>query len=307
MPSTPHLTAERTISLGIRLLETLSHAPGQAIGIKEASEALGVPQDAIPSIVDTLSAMSDRSSGARAAISLGHEEIKLIGDSARVKPLRLSIDEGMVLAHILDGLDVDEGTRERVRRAIMPLDGDAISDAIAEAPRAGRWFSQISEAIEDGIRCRFDYRSLTQAEPTERVVDPIALQEGDDASYLIGWDVAKDAERRYRLDRIERFRFTDDSVAKHDEAVQTAAESLRSTGKAAWLVADNGYLGQLDWAGIGRIVPLDASRSRCIVYYSSEAWLFDQVLSSAGNLVIAGPEPLRDHLTNYARELLGEI
>ena len=280
MPDTPRIPAERMISLGIHLLEALSSSAEQTLDVGQAAKLLGVPADSIPQIVDTLCSLSDRANGTRAVLTIEDGAVQLVGDSAQVMPLRLSIDEGMVLAHILTMLDIDQGTRERVGRALMPLDETPDAGGIAESPVYGSWFSQIREAIDDGIRCRIVYRSLTQDTASERTVDPLALIEEPDAVYLLAWDVRKDGERRYRLDRIQQVTFTDDSVEVHDAAPRSTAESLREEGFAARIAARNDYLAQLNWAGLDSIVPMQGDRSLCTVYCSSEAWLFDQVLSA---------------------------
>lgn len=304
MANTPNITTERMIALGIRLLETLTATPQQTLDINDAARALGVPAQDIPSIVSTLGALSDRSSGARAALSLEGNTIRLVGDSALIMPLRLSVEEGMVLSHVLDVLNIDDATRERVQRSLMPLDETPSTEGLAEPSRYGQWFTRIGEALEDGVRCTMAYRSLTQESPAERLIDPIALQEEADAVYLIAWDINKDAERRYRLDRIDRFEFTDDSVSPHDAVHRTTAESLRTTGNRARLKMEDGYLAQLDWAGIGEVVSDGKGTSLCTVFYSSEPWLFDQILAAGGACTIVEPQGVRDRFVAYARSLL---
>lgn len=303
MPDAPRIPAERMISLGIRLLEALSSSAGQTLDIGQAAKLLGVPASSIPQIVDTLCSLSDRANGTRAVLTIEDGAVRLVGDSAQVMPLRLSIDEGIVLAHILTMLDIDQGTRERVGRALMPLDGTPDAGGIAESPVYGSWYPQISEAIDDGIRCRIIYRSLTQDAATERTIDPLALIEEPDAVYLLAWDVVKDGERRYRLDRIQQVTFTDDSVEAHDTAPRSTAESLREDGFAAHIAVQNDYLAQLNWAGLDSIVPHEGDRSLCTVYCSSEAWLFDQVLSAGGALEIVEPGELRGRFVSYAKRL----
>ena len=69
MPKPENLTAEQLVTAGIRLLEALSAAPGQRIARAEAARILGVRPDDVDAVVETVSALSDRTSGARAAIS----------------------------------------------------------------------------------------------------------------------------------------------------------------------------------------------------------------------------------------------
>ena len=75
----------------------------------------------------------------------------------------------------------------------------------------------------------------------------------------------------------------------------------RASGRAARLVAaDAGLVQRLDWAGIGEIEVLPDGRCAFTLWYSSDDWLFDQVLSAGGDLVIEGPGALREGLAVYA-------
>ena len=288
MPKPENLTAEQLGTAGIRLLEALSAAPGQRIARAEAARMLGVRPDDVDAVVETVSALSDRTSGARAAISVANGEIRLQGEAALLSPRRFTMEEALVIAHVLDALDIDAGTRGRIRDAVMPYIGEtgAQGTRVAEPARYGSWFTALAEAIEDGIRCRISYRALGEDAPSGRLVDPMLIS---------------DEERRYRLDRIAGMSFTDDSVDRHPQVHAGTAESLRASGRAARLVAaDAGLVQRLDWAGIGEIEVLPDGRCAFTLWYSSDAWLFDQVLSAGGDLVIEGPGALRESLAAYA-------
>lgn len=303
MPS--NITAENLVSAGIRLLEALSCSPSQSMAVEDAARAIGVTTDQLSHVVDTLSALSDRTSGARAAIGIQDGNVVLIGDAARIMPRRLSMEESMVLAHVLDVLSIDDDVKERVSRAIMPLTGGGAHQDIAEPARYGTCFSQLGEAIEDGIRCRVTYRSLNDSTPSVRLVDPLAILEEHGETYLVAWNVDKDAQRRYRLDRIQRVEFTEDSVAFHDATISSTADSLRATGTPVRIrVPSEAYAARLDWAGMGEIALMPTGEVEFVAYCSSERWLFDQVLSAGGDMVIVSPLQLRKRLSTYAESLL---
>ena len=302
------LSADRLISCGIQLLEVLSAAPGQRCTRTAAAQALHVDVDAIPQIVDTVSALSDRTSGARVALTLDGETLSLTGDAALIMPRRFSLEESMVLAHILDVLNLDEETREHVRAAVMPL-GEAPEKArIAEPARYGAWFGKLSEAIEDGIRCRMTYRSLEDDAAHERIIDPIAVTEEHGETYLIAWNVEKDAERRYRLDRIQDVTFTEDSIEQHGAQLMDTAASLRESGQHVRLAVPSlAYLQRLDWAGIGEIAEEPDGSATCTLFFDSKHWLFDQLLSAGGDIVLLDASELAGELAAYAEELLASV
>lgn len=302
------LTAEQTVIAGIRLLEALSAAPGQTLSAQDATMRLGIGVDQLAQVVETLSALSDRTSGARAAVELAGDRVILQGDAALIMPRRFSLEESMVLAHVLDVLDLDDDTRRRIRHALGPVDGRAERPGIAEPARYGSWFSQLSEAIEDGIRCTMSYRSLTDDTARERLVDPLAIQEEHGDAYLVAWDVQKDAERRYRLDRISSLAFTDESVDAHEVGTFDIAESLHRAGASARLRLRAGASSfMLDWAGVADIVRNDDGSTEFSLFYSSKPWLFDQVLAMGGDIELLKPAELRGELISYAAALLDSI
>lgn len=299
-----HLSAERTVAAGIRLLEALSSAPGQTLAIDAACERISCSRDELDQVVEALSTLSSRTSGARAAIAIDGDDVTLHGDAALIMPRRFSLEESMVLAHILDILDLDDETRAHIRAAVGPAANPAGSPGVIEPARYGSCFARLSEAVEDGIRCTMTYRSLTDEAARTRTVDPLEIQEEHGEVYLVAWDVEKDAERRYRLDRIGEVSFTDESVGHHDVRSHSASESLRAQGKSARLALRPGaktFL--LDWAGVADIVPQDDGSMVFTLFYSSESWLFDQILSAAGELELLDPFELRERLVAYGTNL----
>ena len=67
----------------------------------------------------------------------------------------------------------------------------------------GSHWQQLSCAIQDGVRCHISYRSMDDARPRERLVDPLRITANGDQTYLIAWDIAVDEQRTYRMDKIE--------------------------------------------------------------------------------------------------------
>ena len=179
---------------------------------------------------------------------------------------------------------------------------------IAEPARYGAWFGKLSEAIEDGIRCRMTYRSLEDDDAHERVIDPIAVTEEHGETYLIAWNVEKDAERRYRLDRIQDVTFTEDSIEQHGAQLMDTAASLRESGQHVRLAVPSlAYLQRLDWAGIGEIAEEPDGSATCTLFFNSKHWLFDQLLSAGGDIVLLDASELAGELAAYAEELLASV
>ncbi|MDM8302308.1 WYL domain-containing protein [Collinsella tanakaei] len=306
MPKPSKLSADRMVDAGIHLLEALSAAPDHILDRQEASRIIGVAPDQLPEVIDTLETLADRTSGARAVIEMAETHVRVQGNAALLQPLRLSVEESMIVEHMLDMLHLDDSTKARIRHGIMG-DGDRgeRSDDIAETSRYGTWLTRIREAIDDGIRCELTYRSRTDDTARTRTIDPIRVDEERGVSYLIAWDVERDEERRYRLDRIHDLSFTDDSVVPHTVSMEKTADSLRRTGSVAHLrAADESTMQRIDWAGVGRIAPQHDGSYLFDVHYSSSSWLYDQVLAAGGELTIVEPAELRAGLAPYASILL---
>lgn len=302
------LTADRTLTAGIKLLEALSSSPDHRLNVVDAATAAGVDDEDLPAVIDTIGALSDRTSGARAAIEYEGGQVQLYGDAALLMPLRLSVEESLIVSHMIDLLDLDPATRQRIREGIMPESDEDATHGIAETPRYGSWLALLTEAIQDGVRCRLTYRSLADDVAHERTVDPIRIDDEQGHAYLIAWDVARDAERRYRIDRIADVEYTDDSVRPHEVESRSTAESLRAHGSAARIEAiDDETMRRLTWSGIGYIDPRDDGSYIFTLYYSSKRWLFDHVLAAGGSLRIIEPQELRGELRAYAEELLESI
>lgn len=309
MPKLKKLPSAQIVSTGIRLLELLSAAPHQTVQRLDACHELGISDEQLSQAVDAVSSLSSRTSGARAAIVAEDGLIRLLGDAAQLMPLRLGPEEGAAIAHVLELLHLDNDTRKRIAEALLPL-GTAIDAAATPLDTAGEtpYYRGLLEAIEDGVRCRIRYRSLDDDVPTERLVDPIAMDAVVGEVYLLAWDISKDAQRRYRLDRLSDVEFTDHSVEPHDFQRIAVDESLAQTGTLTRLRArDAETLDRLNWAGIRRVDMAEDGSASFDMYVSSPRWLFDQVLAEGGALTIESPDALKFDLMAYTDQILSSI
>ena len=127
------------------------------------------------------------------------------------KPPALSLAEGAVLLAALAPFQKDAGKPARdaarkLRRAIPePLrpEADRLAaglDVVSEPP--GPWAGALREAIEKRVETTLEYRAVADAAAEKRVVEPRLLFQRDGQWYLAAWNVAKEAEHLFRLDRI---------------------------------------------------------------------------------------------------------
>jgi proteasome accessory factor C len=127
------------------------------------------------------------------------------------RPPALSLAEGAVLLAALAPFEKGAGRPARaaarkLRRAIPePLrpEADRLAAGIdvAAAP-PGPWAGALREAIDRRVEATLEYRAVADAAAEERVVEPRLLFQRDGRWYLAAWNVAKQAEHLFRLDRI---------------------------------------------------------------------------------------------------------
>jgi proteasome accessory factor C len=127
------------------------------------------------------------------------------------KPPALSLAEGAVLLAALSPFAKDAGKPAReaarkLRKAIPePLrpEADRLAaglDVVSDPP--GPWAGALREATDKRVEATLEYRAVADAAAEKRVVEPRLLFQRDGQWYLAAWNVAKQAEHLFRLDRI---------------------------------------------------------------------------------------------------------
>ena len=301
MPASSKKSANTVINLLILL-----NTKGGAVAREEACRILGVRDGALDEALDIINSLANRESGARAVVVDDGETLTRLGHSADLAPIRLTIDEGLILSQVMTDVGLDETLRQRVADALLPLGIAPTRDArVADTTHYGPYYQRLSEAVADGIRCRIVYRSDREPAPTTRTIDPLRVRVETGISYLDAWDVERDAQRRYRLDRITQVSFTEDSADRHTWDRAGLAESLKRDGQIATLAfPSERHAHMRDWSGMGDVVTVREGLALASVAYTNEAWLFDQVLEGAGEIQIIAPLELRERLRDYAAALL---
>ena len=155
-----------------------------------------------------------------------------------------------------------------------------------------------------GVRCRISYRSMDDARPRERLVDPLRITTNGDQTYLIAWDIAVDEQRTYRMDKIEELALTEDSVVPHAPDVASLHDSLARTQRSAKLLMPFDMAEHLDWAGITLIERSGADMATVTVHYGSERWLLSQIIAAGGAIRILDDPALSKRLCDMAKTLV---
>lgn len=297
------LTSEQRLSRAIDLMEALYAAGEKGMERGEICSRFDITGNSLDEIIDIVSTLADRESGARIICERRDERIILTGEAGRVLPLRLSAAEGAVLNHELESLGIEPKAAARIRRALLPEElgyNQRVVDTVAR----GSYWQQLNCAIQDGVRCRITYRSLNDESPRARTIDPLRIVTSGDNMYLVAWDIEQDAERRYRLDKIEAMTLTEDSVERHHCEVVSLRDSLAQAGHEVKLAMPLDVAGNLDWAGISSVEQTGEETAVVTVRCTSEAWLFSQAIAAGGAIHIVDNPALSKRLCDYAKTLI---
>lgn len=296
------LTSEQRLSRAIDVMEALYASGETGMTRDDICSRFDITGASLNEIINIVSTLADRESGARIICECHDDRIILTGDAGRVLPLRLSAAEGAVLNHELESLGIEPRTAARIRRALLPEELGYNQRVVDTVVRGSHW-QQLSSAIQDGVRCRITYRSMDDAQPRERLIDPLRITTNGDQTYLNAWDVEIDEQRSYRMDKIEGLVLTDDSVVHHASNSASLHDSLAQAKQSTKLLMPLDMAERLDWAGIMSIESNGAGAATVIVRYSSERWLLSQVIAAGGAIRILDDPALSKRLCDMAKTL----
>lgn len=261
----------------------------------------GVSLDEILEIVSTL---ADRESGGAHHLRMPRRACAPHGDAGRVLPLRLSAAEGAVLNHELESLGIEPQTGQLGFDMPFCPKSSAITSASLTPSTTGHTAAAELRHSGRAFAAGISYRSMDDARPRERLVDPLRITVNGDQTYLIAWDIAVDEQRTYRMDKIEGLTLTEDSVVPHTPGVASLHDSLARTQRSAKLLMPFNMAEHLDWAGITLIERSGADMATVTVHYGSERWLLSQIIAAGGAIRILDDPALSKRLCDMAKTLV---
>lgn len=307
-PPVRTLTAHASLDAALNILARLSSAPNQRVSRSDLASMLSLSSDQVNQVVDGLMELADTVSGARVALSVEGDTICLTGTAAQIHPLRLAADEALALQSALTRFHLDEDVWKRLRRSLMPagFDPDRCIDLrTGDDALFGSFWPRLCEALQDGVRIEILYRSQHAPAARWRTVDGGFFELVDEGAYLTAWDIQQNAQRRYRLDRIEAVRLTPESAARHPFRRTSLQDSLHRQGERVTLLFESpDQAQQTGWAGL-ELKRAQQRRDGVVVpaYITSHTWLFDQILAAGGSIRLIEPHGLCRKLQAYAAGL----
>ncbi len=159
-------------------------------------------------------------------LSVSVENGRVVVDRALgfVAPPPLSFREGAALMAALRPFEKDAGPAvdavlRKLRRAVPePFRGRAeeLSRSVDfQVAPPGPWAERLTQAIERRVEVAVDYRNLESEALRRRTLEPRLLLHQGGHWYLAAWDVAKEAEHLYRLDRMASVELGTRAFAEH--------------------------------------------------------------------------------------------
>lgn len=162
----------------------------------------------------------------------------------------------------------------------------------------------LAEAVSNGRRVRIDYVS-TRGERQVREVDPMSFEGVDDAWYLRGWCLTRDAERTFLLDRVASVELL--GAAEVHEAEATSDELFQgaSTDERVTLCLPIAALPLIaDYRGPDDPVHIEGDRATVTLRIAHPGILGRIAARLAGAVEIVEPASARAAAADWARAAL---
>ena len=231
------------------------------------------------------------------------------------RPARLLPIEANALVAAIDliGARFAQGALASAREKIVAALGhDPVEEGLhVTSPTAEDEITRLVEtAVHESRRLRIEYWAANEDAFSDRVVEPYALFNGEEAWYVTAVDPAKDdALRQFRLDRIKSAEALEETFERREDLDPVAdVGGWPRTGKVegsrtahVWISPD-----QARWASEERTVLAELPDGAVIVEwaYKGTAYLVREVLKEAGDAAVLEPAEAREAVLAAAEALL---
>ena len=287
----------------VALVSSLSEA-GDALNAAAVAERLGVSEERGEKLVE-LVLCSTLVGGTGLPLVSDEGGLTLVGaNGVRGRRLRLTHAETLALVAALERLGVpdDDPLRTTLEESLSsePVSEELVRRLMAGGSGTGPLAAALSccaQAIASRREVLFLYRKSGEKDAERRRVVPTALRTEDDAWFLDAFDLVRDGERTFRLDRMEGV-----SLGDHPEAPQSEAR-----GPSARLVDvsfdEASYLDLLPWHDLQVVSAPAGGPVRARIPYYGGMWLPRMIAACSGSAHCDDPE-VAALVKSYAREQL---
>ncbi|WP_242333369.1 YafY family protein [Anaeromyxobacter sp. SG66] len=232
-----------------------------------------------------------------------------------VEPPGFALREGAALLAALRPFERDGGpavrSASRKLRQAIPAYLRGSADELARATDfqvspPGEWADALQEAIDRRVEVTMEYRATATADATRKALEPRLLFAQEGHWYLAAWNVEKQEEHLYRLDRVVSVVLGDRVFGRHQgppaeryakgrlyfESGTERAVKVRFRGVAAKLAAER-------W----RAEPQPDGSVVVTAKLTPGPYLYGWVLGFGGEAEVVEPADVRDAFLAHVEEL----
>jgi len=198
------------------------------------------------------------------------------------------------------------------KKIVAALGHDPVEEGLQiTSPTAEDEITRLVEtAVHESRRLRIEYWAANEDAFSDRVVEPYALFNGQEAWYVTAVDPAKDDDlRQFRLDRIKSAELLAETFERRQDLDPVAdVGGWPRTGEIAdsqlarvWISPE-----QARWAREERSVVADLEDGAVVVEYRFKGldFLVKEILKEAGDAVVLEPAEAREAVLAAAERLL---
>lgn len=303
------MSAADDVARMLTLVPWLLERPGATVD--ETAEAFGVPRRTILHDLDAVGycGLPGLGGGDLFEVSIVEDRILVAMADELRRPLRLTPREALRLVLAGEAVAAALGDDFPALRSALDAVRDAAgvpSEVEVELDEDGTvWLAPLRQAIDGRRRVRLAYRGRADPSPSDRDVDPWALQVAAGSWYLRGRDGRTDEPRTFRLDRIAALEVLDAAAEpgpqehppppRYEPGPDDLEVSLLLDRDTRWLAES---------VDADEVVELQEGRRRVRFRTDAPAWIASIVLGAGPGVVVESPGELADLVRETARRAL---
>jgi len=297
-------TGSVTVTRQLVALATSLTREGEVITTDNIATTLGVSYDDARHLIALVSMGSGESIDYLPVILGDEDEDVALMEGAQMsaRRVRLTRSETIALTAALSELGVDEDDplfatlKSCYASPSFSLEQIARSLEEPSSTSDGAALRICSQAITENEGLTFSYHPVTGGDPSNRTVVPQRMRRSDDCWYLDAFDLARNADRTFRLDRMSDLHAIDIDLPK------APANGKENEQPIVVRFLDSRYLDLFLWDGLQLLSQDDDGVTVMIPYYGG-TWLIRH-LAACGNGIRLGDAQMAQWVQQYAQQQL---